>query len=214
MRLHKSMVMFIVFALLIGLVAAGCAPARRPMGDRGVAPGTPGAGGVGDAGGLRGTPGMEGAGGLGGAGGGLGGAGGTTGTAPIPPATEPLPPGDVGPNRDLGGAVNRETENRIQREIEGMNGVRNAVVLINENAAYVGVEMEGARAGQLTTEMRDQIVERVRRAEPTITRVQVSAETGVVDRLRGFGTQIQGGRPMTGFMREIEDLFRAPAGTR
>ena len=192
MRLHKSMVMFIVFALLIGLVAAGCAPARRPMGDRGVTPGTPG---------MEGT-------------GGLGGAGGTTGTAPIPPATEPLPPGDVGPNRDLGGAVNRETENRIQREVEGMNGVSNAVVLINDNAAYVGVEMEGARAGQLTTEMRDQIVERVRRVEPTITRVQVSAETGVVDRLRGFGTQIQGGRPITGFMREIEDLFRAPAGTR
>ena len=189
MRLHKSMIVFVVFALIIGLVAAGCAPARRPITDRGVTPGTPGAGR-------------------------MGGAGGTTGTAPIPPATEPLPPGDVGPTRDLGGAVNRETENRIQREVEAMNGVRNAVVIVNENAAYIGVEMEGARAGQLTTDMRDQIVERVRRIEPTVTRVQVSAETGVVERLRGFGTEIRGGRPVTGFMRDIEDLFRVPAGTR
>lgn len=201
MRLHKSMIIFVVFALVVGLAAAGCAPARRPINDRGVTPE------VGDTGGLRGTPGVDGT-------GGLGGAGGTTGTAPIPPATEPLPPGDVGPTRDLGGAVNRETENRIQREVEAMNGVRNAVVLVNENAAYIGVEMEGARAGELATDMRDQIVERVRRVEPTITRVQVSAETGVVDRLRGYGTEIRAGRPITGFMREIEDLFRMPAGTR
>lgn len=213
MRFYKSITMFIVFTLIIGLIAVGCAPARRPITDQGTTPGTGGVGGTGGAGGVGGAGGTGGL-GVGQGAGGLGGAGGTTGTpGAIPPATEPLPPGNVGPNQDLGGAVNRETEDRIRREVEGMTGVQGAVVLINENAAYIGVEMEGNRAGGLTEEMRDQIVERVRRVEPTITRVQVSAETGVTDRLRGFGTEVRGGRPITGFMREIEDLFRAPMRT-
>ncbi|MBB6215547.1 YhcN/YlaJ family sporulation lipoprotein [Anaerosolibacter carboniphilus] len=106
------------------------------------------------------------------------------------------------------GDANDAIETRITREAERVTGVRNAVTLVNNNVAYVGLDVGTTLGDEDADYVRDEVINRIHTAEPTINRVYVSSNPDTLGRLRGFGNDIRGGRPITGFIDQVETLFR------
>ncbi len=114
-------------------------------------------------------------------------------------------------------------EARIIREAERVAGVRNAVVFIdntgtnntgtnnttrNNLIAYVGIDTGTTMGDEDADYVRDEVINRIRTAEPTITRVYVSSDPDTVGKLRGFGNDRRGGKPVTGFIDRVQTMFR------
>lgn len=122
-----------------------------------------------------------------------------------------ITPGTPGTNGTTGignGDANNAIETRIAREAERVAGVKNAVVLVNDDVAYVGVDVGTTMADEDADYVRDEIINRIHVAEPTIERVYISSNPDTLGRLRGFGNDIRGGRPITGFIDQVETMFR------
>ncbi|MDF2545560.1 MAG: hypothetical protein K0R93_458 [Anaerosolibacter sp.] len=122
-----------------------------------------------------------------------------------------ITPGTPGTNGTTGignGDANNTMETRIIREAERVNGVKNAVVLVNNDVAYVGVDVGTTIADEDADYVRDEVINRIHTAIPTIERVYVSSNPDTLGRLRGFGNDIRGGRPITGFIDQVETMFR------
>ena len=114
------------------------------------------------------------------------------------------------PTREMDVSMSQQLEDRIQQDVERINGVNNAIVLVNGNTAYVGIDSGKNITDNNMNDLKDQVIERTRRANPEITRVYVSSDMDTTERLRGYGTQVRAGRPITGFVNEIEEMFRRP----
>lgn len=118
--------------------------------------------------------------------------------------------GMFGTNGQNANTGNDQLEDQIKREVERIEGVDNAVVIINNRTAYVGIDADGNISENKMNNLKDQVIERARRTNDNINRVYVSADMDVTDRLRGYGTEIREGRPISGLIEEIEEMFRRP----
>jgi len=110
-------------------------------------------------------------------------------------------------NRNNNTAV-RNMETKIANEVEKVPGVENATVLINNNTAYIGIDLDEAIEDRQITVIKDRIVSKVKDMEARITTVYVSADTDVVGRLKGYAQKVRDGNPISGMFEEIEDMFR------
>lgn len=185
MRRYQSIGILFTCVVLVIALALGCTPARRPIVDRDRDIG------------MRNPY-----------------------TAPEPEnqnggMTNPAAPdGDmsIGENVDLGTRpnVNQEAEEKIAREVKKVPGVKDAVVLMNNNTAYVGIDIGRNIENTQTNNIKDQVIDKVKRIEPAVTRVYVSADVDVFGRLTQYGRDVRGGQPIRGFVDEIEEMFRRP----
>jgi YhcN/YlaJ family sporulation lipoprotein len=129
----------------------------------------------------------------------------------VNPDTVPLRPNtideDRNNNRNNNTAV-RDMEKKVANEVEKVPGVKNATVLINNNTAYIGIDLDEAIEDRQITVIKDRIVNKVKDMENRITMVYVSADVDVVGRLRGYAQDIREGKPISGIFEEIEDMFR------
>ncbi len=112
--------------------------------------------------------------------------------------------------KSIGMVGGQQAEDKIKSDVEQITGVQNAVVLINGNTAYVGIDAEGSISGNKMNDLKDQVIEKARRSNNDITRVYVSADMDVTDRLKGYGTEVREGKPIKGLIDEIEEMFRRP----
>jgi len=97
---------------------------------------------------------------------------------------------------------------RIVNEVVKINEVRSATVVISERTALVGVNLTDTTKGEINTEIKRQIEEAVRNADPQITRVSVTADPDLFKRIENIARETGRGRPLSGFGREIEELVR------
>lgn len=193
MKFKKISILLLVCALIVGIVATGCAtPARRPITDtndnNNLPMGQPNEVGIGEPNTVAPN--------------------GTT-TDPNDIAT-PRETGDNNTNTNLGMGNETARETRIATEVNRIANVSDAMVLVNNNVAYVGIDLNGNVEDATTNAIKDRVITAVKRADNSITQVYVSADVDVVQRLRGYGTDIRGGRPISGFIDEIEEMFRRP----
>ncbi len=96
---------------------------------------------------------------------------------------------------------------RIERAVNSVAGVTGAKVLVNNNRALVGIDMPARTTGNDTTTMRSNVERAVKNADPNITRVAVSADPDIFRRITNVGNGIRGGRPLSQFGAEIEEIF-------
>lgn len=185
MKSKKCLIFGLAIVLLIAFAATGCAPARRPIGD----PQAPNM----NQNNTMNTPGVE--------------------RAPGNLDNDNLMDDNIIRNNEADVSMNRQLEQRIATEVQDINGVNNAVVIVNGNTAYIGIDAGRNLTGQRTNDLKEQVIDKARRIDTRITRVYVSADMDVTERLRGFGRNIGTGRPVTGFVNEIEELFRRPLPT-
>ena len=185
MKTKKYLVFGLVFAFIIVTLAAGCTPARRPIEYN-----TPNY----NQDDTINTPNV------------------TQAPGTLPNDQNLIDDGIIRTN-EMDMTMRQQLEDRIANDVEKIQGVNDAVVIINGNTAYVGIDAGRNITDQKTNDLKDQVIDTARKADTRITKVYVSADMDAMERLRGFGRDIRAGRPITGFIDEIEDIFRRPLPT-
>lgn len=113
-------------------------------------------------------------------------------------------------NNDRIGNNNEELSRRIAEIATDVDGVDNATVVVTGDTAYVGIDMDKDLENEDTDRLKERVGDRIKDRVDSIDRVYVSADVDTVERLREIGRDIRGGRPISGFLNELTEMFRRP----
>ncbi|PTX64933.1 YhcN/YlaJ family sporulation lipoprotein [Melghirimyces profundicolus] len=103
-------------------------------------------------------------------------------------------------------AQNMRVADNVAESVTRLDSVDSATVMVTDRTAYVGVMMEKDYNGRLTNKVKDQVSKRVRRVDPSIDRVFVSANPDFVKQLGDYARDVRNGRPVSGLMQQFSDL--------
>lgn len=122
-----------------------------------------------------------------------------------PGPTTPPAPVNPAPNQN-NNMTNQESAkaDRLAERIAQMEDINSATVVLAENSAWVGVDFEANVS--LTQEVKDEITRMVKSQETNIDTVYVTADADTVTRIRNIARDIAGGRPVSGFMNELQEI--------
>jgi YhcN/YlaJ family sporulation lipoprotein len=122
-------------------------------------------------------------------------------TTPAPGPTSPAPD-----NRS--GTREQEIADDLADRISRMEGVNRATVILAGDRAWVGLDLEASLRGEVTREIKDKVTQTVKDRDKTIRTVYVTADADTVTRLQGIAEEIARGRPVSGFMDELNEIGR------
>lgn len=124
-----------------------------------------------------------------------------TPTRPITPAParKPLPTDP----RELG-----RVASRLAGEAAKVPGVNKATVVIVGSTAYVGINLNADVERRETTRIRQRVADRLRKTEPRLRRVMVTADADTFARIKRVQEGIAKGKPVSAFTREIQEINR------
>lgn len=122
--------------------------------------------------------------------------------APSPTKTAPAPTDETKVT-----TTDKQKAERIAREATQVDGVRKAVVVVSDKTAYIGLDLKN-KEGAAAQKVKDEVARRVKAAEPTLKTVNVTADPDLVTRLRKIADQINKGKPVSGFSRELTEIGR------
>lgn len=97
---------------------------------------------------------------------------------------------------------------KIAKELTTIKGVKSANVVISEERALVGINLDKNIEGKLTDSIKNEVDKKVKTVDPKIKTVAVSADVDIVQRITNVGNGIRGGKPLSEFGTEIEEIFR------
>lgn len=115
-----------------------------------------------------------------------------------------------GNNGNNGDNNEQEQAERLADIASDVEGVRDATVVITGDTAYVGIDIDSNTEDEQTNRVKDEVGERVKEEEDSIERVLVSADADTIERLEEIGEDIGDGRPISGFLDELTEMFRRP----
>lgn len=175
----KKLILTICVFLIIAMAITGCRPAERPVPETQDTPGQQVPGEQADDGVIRDA------------------------RTPEDDRTAPRNMQPVEMEQDL-----MVRADRIVNEVVQLEEVRSATVVISENTAIVGVNLTNDETGELDREMERRIEEVVRETDREIDNVAVTADPDLFTRIENIAREAGRGRPLSGFGREIEEIFR------
>ncbi|WP_207707312.1 YhcN/YlaJ family sporulation lipoprotein [Crassaminicella thermophila] len=94
----------------------------------------------------------------------------------------------------------------LEREVERIPGVRDAVIIVDNNTAYVGIKAN-TRTNINMKALQTSVASKIREKMPNIVRVYVTSDPNKVERLRDYKEDIRRGKPIRDLINRIEDLF-------
>ncbi len=103
--------------------------------------------------------------------------------------------------------ISNRSEN-IARKIANLSEVNSATVILNRNTALVGVDIKRNLEGRLTDNLKRKIEKIVKDTDKNIVNVGISADADVYKRISNMARDIRNGKPITGFTKEFEEIFR------
>jgi YhcN/YlaJ family sporulation lipoprotein len=111
------------------------------------------------------------------------------------------------PARDGVGTLDNRIEiaDKAAEKITKLKGVNQANVLVTRRNAYVAAVLD-TNQQKLTKNIEDQIANQVRKADPSIQNVYVSTNPEFVDRINGYVNDVQEGRPVAGFLEQLNEI--------
>jgi len=128
----------------------------------------------------------------------------------------PLPDTPEGPGNRVPNADPQEDDRRADKlsdRIEDMEDVEEATVIISGSTAYIGIDMDESLQGRMTDTLKQKVIDKAKEADKMLSRVYVSADSDTVTRLKNYARDIEDGKPISGIIRQIDELFRRPAPT-
>lgn len=132
-----------------------------------------------------------------------------------PGPVEPAPAPDTDRARD--GMRNDEVRNnedvvlaqRLADRISDMEAVNSASVVVTADRAWVGVDLRANTRGEITDEIKKEITNLVKReTDNRIATVYVTADADTVTRIRNIARDITDGKPISGFINELNEIGR------
>ena len=111
----------------------------------------------------------------------------------------------------------RRTDTIDDTLLEASKGIADAVpkknidsasCVITGDTALIGVQFEKQYKGDLTDAIKKSVEKRVRDIEPDIDNVVVTADPDLLSRIKTIASDIENGKPLSGFTEEIEEIIR------
>jgi YhcN/YlaJ family sporulation lipoprotein len=139
------------------------------------------------------------------------------GNTPAPQQrNEQLPNTSEGPGNRVPNAEPQEDSRRADKladRIEDLDNIEDATVIISGSTAYVGVDMDENLQGRMTDALKERVIDRAKKTDMMLNRVYVSADSDTVTRLKNYAKDIEDGKPISGIIQQIDEIFRRPAPT-
>lgn len=126
---------------------------------------------------------------------------------PTPPRTTQTPstaPRSTAPST----TADRAMADRVAREAVRVSGVKEATVVISGRTAYIGLTLNPNVKKTRTITIKKVVADRVRTAEPSLTRVNVTSDPDLVARLKRISDGIKKGKPVSSFASELAEIDR------
>ncbi|RDI45993.1 YhcN/YlaJ family sporulation lipoprotein [Falsibacillus pallidus] len=106
------------------------------------------------------------------------------------------------------GDNNYSVANDVADQVNKIDNVSNANVLVTDHTAYVAAKLDTNKEGTNTKDMEKKISDKVKEADKSIDNVYVSTNPDFADRLKGYADKIQAGKPVVGLGDEIAEMLR------
>ena len=103
---------------------------------------------------------------------------------------------------------NMRVADDVADSITRLKSIDSATVMVTDRTAYVGVMMTENYKGKMTSKIKDQVSKQVRKVDPSVDRVFVSANPGFVKRLGDYARDVRNGHPISGLLQGFSDLVQ------
>lgn len=123
-----------------------------------------------------------------------------------PAPTQPAPAPAPAPNMDT--AKNNEMAEMLADKISQMEEVNSATVVMSDKRAWVGIDLKADESDTMTDMVKNEITDTVKKTDRSIDTVYVTADADSVTRLRNIARDIANGRPVSGFLDELNEIGR------
>lgn len=120
--------------------------------------------------------------------------------APTPTPTQPTTPQPM--------QTENNRANALAKKISQMNDINSATVVLSNNNAWVGIDLKANVENKMSNETKNEVTRIVKEAEPNINTVYVTADADTVTRLRNITRDIAAGKPVSGFINELNEIGR------
>lgn len=135
---------------------------------------------------------------------------------PLTPRPDPrivAEPKDSTPRNNTVGMPTNSSEmnklaDKLSKEAVKVPGVKSATVAVSGREAYVGVDLKAEAAGQETTNIKNDVANRVKKSDNRLTNVYVSTDADTVTRIRKVAQGIEQGKPLTSFSAQLSEIGR------
>ncbi|MFY9176845.1 MAG: YhcN/YlaJ family sporulation lipoprotein [Caldicoprobacterales bacterium] len=126
------------------------------------------------------------------------------GTGTTPDTTSPRTVRRLGTTDDTA----RSQAKRIADAVAKEKNIDAASCVITGDTALIGVQFDKQFKGDLTDSIKKSVEKRVRSIEPDIDNVVVTADPDLLSRIKTIASDIENGKPLSGFTNEIEEIIR------
>ncbi|MBV7506834.1 YhcN/YlaJ family sporulation lipoprotein [Bacillus sp. sid0103] len=104
--------------------------------------------------------------------------------------------------------TNTRLADRAVDKVINLVEVDDAVVIVNDNNAYVAAKLDRSSRNELTSDIKDKIARAVKSVDKDIDNVYISVNPDFYNRMNSYSRDIRNGRPISGFMDEFSDMIR------
>lgn len=115
------------------------------------------------------------------------------------------------PTRDRDTADNEAAEKaaRMAEMIADKNpSVNSATVVFAEEVVYVGIDLKANRTGERAEAVKREVARMVKKQDPDVETVYVTEDADTYTRLQEIARDVEQGRPISGFLNELQNLFK------
>ncbi|MGM0846546.1 MAG: YhcN/YlaJ family sporulation lipoprotein [Bacillota bacterium] len=100
------------------------------------------------------------------------------------------------------------SSDKAAKKVNELKEVKQANVIMTENNAFVAVVLEDNAEGDVTKQIKKKVSQAVKDTEQSIENVYVSSNPDFVERMRGYGDDLQNGEPVEGLFEEFGEMTR------
>ena len=104
--------------------------------------------------------------------------------------------------------TNTRLADKAVDKVINLSEVDDAVIIVNDNNAYVAAKLNRSSRNELTSDIKDKIAHAVKSVDENIDNVYISVNPDFYDRMNTYSRDIRNGRPVSGFMDEFSDIIR------
>lgn len=91
--------------------------------------------------------------------------------------------------------------------VDGVEDVEDANVIISEHLAYAAIKIKADDPKGEAEAIKKAVIEKAKAADSDLTDIYVSESADVFARIKEIGDDIGEGKPISGFVEELENLF-------
>lgn len=97
---------------------------------------------------------------------------------------------------------------KIADNVENLENVNNATVVITGNTAIIGVDINNNLEGKITDDLKEEIRKTAINTDKEVEKVSITADADLYTRIRNMSRDIQDGSPVSNFDDEIREILR------